>query len=102
MRVLRAPGFLFLVSSSLIGQRVITTTAGTEWLFSDDGAAATSAAIGRVTFIDSDAQGNILLSYVDNSMVMRVAADGIVKVVAGNGLQTFSGIGDQARNAALR
>jgi uncharacterized protein (TIGR03437 family) len=100
----RALGVVLCLSflSNAAGQRVITTTAGTEWIFPADGTAAVSAPIGRVVFVAVDAQGNILLSDVDNFMVMRVSADGIVRVVAGNGILGFSGIGGPARSASLR
>ena len=94
--------FFFSLLPTLVGQRVITTTAGTEWIFPGDGTPAVTAAIGRVTFVAVDPQGNILLSDVDNSMVMRVSTDGIVSVVAGNGIQGFSGIGGPARSASMR
>ncbi|HTM50992.1 MAG TPA: hypothetical protein VL285_19985 [Bryobacteraceae bacterium] len=83
-------------------QRVITTTAGTDWIFPADGAAAATAPIGRVVFIALSPDSGITLSDVDNFMVMNVSTDGVVHVVAGNGILGFSGIGGSARSASLR
>ncbi len=83
--------------------QVITTFAGAEWLFPGDGRPALQAPIGGLFSLDvaTDRNGNYYICDADNGMVMRVGADGIINVVAGNGLLTRSGDGGLAVNAAL-
>src|ERR1700730_6806 len=79
----------------VFGQGVITTFAGTDWLFSGDGRPAVQAPIGGVLSLDvaTDRNGNFYVCDADNAMIMRVGRDGIVNVVAGNGLLSQSGDG---------
>src|SRR5207244_5581632 len=45
--------------------------------------------------------GNAYFADIDNSRVMRIAVDGTLTVVAGNGIRGFSGDGGPATSAAL-
>ena len=95
---------LFLVTlSSAFAQRVITTFAGADWLFPGDGRPAVNAPLGGLFSLDIavDRNGNYYICDADNSMVMRVGLDGIINVVAGNGLLGISGDGGLAVNASL-
>ncbi|HYL35742.1 MAG TPA: hypothetical protein VEV17_07515 [Bryobacteraceae bacterium] len=85
------------------GQQVITTFAGADWLFPGDGRPALEAPIGGLFSLDvaTDRNGNYYICDADNGMVMRVGPDGIINVVAGNGLLTRSGDGGLAVNASL-
>ncbi|MBZ5608094.1 MAG: hypothetical protein LAP38_07550 [Acidobacteriia bacterium] len=85
------------------GQQTITTFAGTDWLFPGDGRPALQAPIGGLFSLDvaTDQNGNYYICDADNGMVMRVGPDGIINVVAGNGLLTRSGDGGLAVNASL-
>jgi len=94
-------GFLCLTPSW--GQRVITTVAGTDWLFPGDGRPAKDAPIGGVGGLDVavDSAGNYYVCDADNYMVFRVTPDGIIHSFAGNGINFSSGDGGLAVNAAL-
>jgi len=85
------------------GQGIITTFAGSPWLFPGDGRPALQAPLGGVTGLDvlADNKGNYYICDTDNQMVMRVGSDGIINVVAGNGFVGFSGDGGLAVNASL-
>src|SRR6266478_4027995 len=94
----------FLLTASLFAQtRVITTVAGSEWLFPGDGRPAIQAALGGPLSLDvaTDASGNFYIADTDNCIIVKVGADGIANVVAGNGLLGVSGDNGLAVNAAL-
>ncbi|HLK19665.1 MAG TPA: hypothetical protein VKT81_11940 [Bryobacteraceae bacterium] len=86
-----------------LGQRVITRIAGADWLFPANGLPALnaplSAAYGLGIAVDN--KGSYYIADGGNLMVMRVGPDGIVDVIAGNGLQFASGDGGLAVNAAV-
>jgi uncharacterized protein (TIGR03437 family) len=83
---------------------IVTTIAGigTEG-YTGDGGQATSAEIGRPTALALDPAGN--LYFTDSSpfamRVRRIATNGIITTVAGNGVTSFGGDGLQATSAAL-
>ncbi|MCW5981576.1 MAG: hypothetical protein KIT09_26055 [Bryobacteraceae bacterium] len=85
-------------------QAVITTFAGTDWLFPGDGRPASEAPLGG-TFgglgVTVDAQGNYYIADADNNMVMRVGSNGILDVIGGNGITGHSGDNGLATAAAL-
>jgi uncharacterized protein (TIGR03437 family) len=94
----------FLLSLPALAQpRAITTVAGADWLFPGDGRPAVNAPLGGGFGMDiaTDREGNLYIADMDNNMVMRVGPDGIVTVVAGNGVNFKSGEGGLAVNAAL-
>ncbi|HYL76136.1 MAG TPA: hypothetical protein VEU96_18145 [Bryobacteraceae bacterium] len=92
--VLATPGF---------AQRVITTIAGSDWLFPGDGRPAVNAPLSGADGMDVavDRNGNYYIADFGNAMVMRVGPDGIVNVIAGNGINFVSGDGGLAVNAGL-
>ncbi len=51
--------------------------------------------------IAADEQGNFYIADGDNQMVMKVSPDGILRVVAGNGIYGYSGEGGPATDASL-
>src|SRR5258707_15677701 len=87
--------------ASVCAQGVITTFAGADWLFPGDGRPAVNAPLGGALSLDlaTDRNGNYYICDEDNAMVMRVGPDGIVNVVAGNGLLGRTGDGGLAVNA---
>ncbi len=95
----------FLLLAPAWGQRVITTVAGTDWLFSGDGGPAKNAPISGEGGMDVavDSKGNYYICDQDNYMVFKVTPDGIIHNFAGNGFgQSFaSGDGGLAVDAAL-
>ncbi len=96
-------GFVLLSPAS--GQRVITTFAGTDWLFSGDGGPARNAPISGEGGLDVavDSSGNYYICDQNNYMVFKVTPDGVIHNFAGNGFgQSFaSGDGGLAVDAAL-
>jgi sugar lactone lactonase YvrE len=70
--------------------------------YSGDGGPAAQAAIGG--FVDGlavDAQGNLYIPDLDNQRVRRIAPDGTITTVAGNGQKGFSGDGGKATDATF-
>jgi uncharacterized protein (TIGR03437 family) len=95
---------LFLLAASAHAQRVITTIAGADWLFPGDGRPAINAPLSGALYgldVTTDNKGNYFIADGDNFMVMRVGPDGIVNVVAGNGINFSCGDGGLAINACL-
>jgi uncharacterized protein (TIGR03437 family) len=91
-----------LVLTAFMGYaQVITTVAGTDWVFRGDGRLANSAPLGRLWGIAVDSTGNIFAADGDNAVIVKVSLSGALSVVAGNGLIGFSGDGGPARNASL-
>lgn len=75
---------------------VITTVAGVGRAgFSGDGGPATRARLGHVADLSVQPRGGFLIADSVNSRVRRVAADGRITTVAGDGGDSFSG--DRAR-----
>jgi len=101
------PKSLLLLSTLLCCQAAfgqtatINTYAGSDALFAGAGLAATSAQLVSPDNIAVDAQGNVYFSDPGLSMVLKVAANGVVSIVAGNGLTTGGGDGGLAIGASL-
>jgi len=104
-RLPRGPGkalFLFLLFlSSSWAQGIISTVAGTNWIFPDDGKPGAQARLTGANGMAFDSQGNLYFAVPDLNMVMKLDTNGIVRVVAGTGLPGFSGDGVPARTARL-
>jgi len=92
---------VLLVSPLACGQGIITTVAGSTWVFRGDGGPATSAPLGYVYGVAIDAAGNVYASDQDNDLVVKVSPTGVLTVVAGNRLRGFSGDGGPATSASL-
>ena len=70
--------------------------------FSGDGGPATSAALGFPTGVFVDRSGNIFIADTTNNRIREVlAATGIIRTVAGNGMPSFSGDGGPATSGGL-
>ena len=80
---------------------VITTSAGTDWLFPGNGQRALDAPLGSTLGIAVDSQGNYFIADGDNHMVMRVGSDRILNVIGGNGIAAHSGDNGPATTASL-
>src|SRR5690242_5587158 len=72
-------------------QPVITTVAGTDFVFASSGAAALRAPLGDVFGVTVNDRGEIFFSSSTHAMIMKVSPDGTLSVVAGNGIRGFSG-----------
>src|SRR6266550_3349897 len=96
--VLLCTFILCLCGINAFPQGVITTIAGTDWLFPADGLPAVNAPLSASNGPDIavDHQGNLYICDLGNGVVMRVGPDGILTVVAGNGLIWYSGDGGPA------
>ena len=69
--------------------------------FSGDGGPATEATLQEPTFLLLDDDGNLYISDRDNNRVRKVATDGMITTVAGNGEDGFAGDGGPATEASL-
>src|SRR5262245_43032054 len=86
----------------LAGQGLITSVAGTDWLFPANGKPARTAPLGRVTGVAFDRSGNLLVADPDNAQVFKIDANGTITIFAGNGISGFSGDNGHATAASLR
>ena len=83
---------LAMFSLSAHGQ-VITTIANVDTTagYNGDGIAASSAHLFTPAGIAVDHAGNIYVSDADNYRIRKIATDGMISTVAGNGIQGYSG-----------
>jgi sugar lactone lactonase YvrE len=80
----------------------ITTVAGTGVAgFSGDGGPATTATLNSPSRVALDKAGNLYIADSDNFRVRKVALDGTITTVAGNGSADSSGDGGPATSAAV-
>ena len=85
-----------------MGTNVITTFAGTGFTgTTGDGGPAASAAIGSVFAVEIDRDNNLYLSDVTNNRIRRVAADGVITLVAGGGATGLTPDGSAAIGASF-
>jgi len=86
-------------------QGIITTVAGNGSRgFSGDGGPAVSAQLNITDFtggVAADAAGNLYIADTGNHRVRRIAPNGIISTMAGNGAAGFSGDGGPATSASL-
>src|SRR5438045_917096 len=72
-------------------QGIITTIAGADFPFTGDGMLAINTSLGSVTGVATDVQGNVYFTDLENHRVFQVGADGVLRVIAGNGVPGYSG-----------
>ncbi len=81
---------------------VITTVAGNGlFTFGGDGGAATAANLANPSGVAVDGTGNLYIADALNRRIRKVATNGIITTVAGNGTVGFSGDGGAATAASL-
>src|SRR5581483_10911073 len=81
---------------------VITTVAGSGGqTYSGDNGAAISAAFNLPQGLTLDAVGNIFIADTYNNRIRKIATNGVITTVAGNGAQGYAGDGGAATNASL-
>lgn len=97
----RALLLFVLLSGSLLGQGVITTIAGSDPNFTSNGQPAINAPIGYLNGVATDQSGNVYFTDPLEHLVLRVAANGTLSVIAGNGIAAYSGDGGPATSAAI-
>lgn len=96
------PALLFLLGPALLwSQGIITTLAGTDYVFAHEGAPASASPIGPVFGVGLAPNGELFLASPTQNIVFRVAATGTLHRFAGNGIKGFSGEGAPASAAAL-
>src|ERR1700744_532350 len=94
--------FLFVsLTGAMVAQNVITTIAGQDPTFAGNGLPGVNVPIGYVNGVATDQTGNVYFTDPLEHMVLRVAADGTLSVVAGNGIAGYSGDGGLATAAAI-
>ena len=81
--------------------QVITSIAGTDWIFPEQTVPALRAPLGAITALALDANGNLFVCDPDNHIVFRVSPDGSLSTFAGNGAPGFTGDGGPATNASI-
>jgi len=80
----------------------ITTVAGNGIQgYGGDGGKATSAQLKYPGGIALDSAGNLYVADSGNNRIRKLASDGIISTIAGNGLHGYSGDGGAATNAEL-
>src|SRR2546421_12003205 len=82
-------------------QGIITTLAGSTWVFPSDGRPALAAPLGGIKGLAVDGQNNLYVVDPDNHMVMKINPSGVLTVVAGSGIPGSSGDLGLAVNASL-
>ena len=81
---------------------VIRTVAGNgSYSFSGDGGPAAAAGLAGPQGVTFDAQGNLYIADTDSGRIRKVASDGLINTVAGNGTNSSSGDGGPATAAGL-
>lgn len=91
----------FAFSSLAFSQAILTSVAGTDWLFPGNNKKAAGAPVGSITAVTQDPDGNPVFCSPKDNMVLRLNRDGTLTVIAGNGLAALSGDGGPATAAAL-
>lgn len=83
-------------------QGTISTFAGTSQAgYTGDGGPASSARLSTPVDVKTDSSGNVFIADLTASVVRKVAPNGTITTVAGNGTQGFSGDGGPATQAML-
>jgi uncharacterized protein (TIGR03437 family) len=90
-----------LVGSHYATAQVITTIAGTSFTFPSSPLPALNVPLGLLQGVAVDAAGNVYVGDLSNNVVIRFVPGGQMTVVAGNGIQGFSGDGGPATSASL-
>ena len=92
---------LLALALTLPAQQIVTTLAGTEWVFPANGAAALNVPIAPGLATAIDPQGRLVYADSLNHVVVRIESNNTVTVIAGNGVRGFSGDGGDARRASF-
>jgi len=103
MRASFAYFLITLFTSFAQGQSRTELIAGAKWEFPGLAGpiAALQAPLGKPNSLALANNGDLLIADVGNNIVLRLSADGTLRVVAGNGTQAYSGDGGPATAASL-
>ena len=102
MRKPAAAMILLFGSSGALRAQIITTVAGTDWIFPGGARPAVDAPLGDTRGVLVDRNGVPYISDRDNHLVLRAAANGTLTVFAGNRLFGSTGDGGPATSASRR
>jgi len=91
---------LLFCSLSAAAQQVITTFAGTDWVFTDEGKTGVNASLAQPVAVATDSKSNLYIVDPFMNSVLKLNTSGVMSIVAGNGLRRSAGDGGPA-NAAL-
>jgi uncharacterized protein (TIGR03437 family) len=89
------------LAGAMAAQNAITNIAGEDPSFSGNGQPGVNVPIGYVNGVATDGAGNVYFTDPLEHLVLRVAANGTLTVVAGNGIAAYSGDGGPATSAAI-
>jgi uncharacterized protein (TIGR03437 family) len=92
---------LFMSVAALPAQQIVTTFAGTEWVFPNTGGAALDIPMSPQLAAAIDPQGRVVYADGLNHVVVRIEESGTTTVVAGNGVRGYSGDGGSALRASF-
>src|SRR5277367_5839836 len=95
-----AAAFLAAVLS-LPAQRVITTVAGTDYVFPSPSTPAANVVLRQPYGIAADPAGNVYVSDTQTGIILKITPAGVASVFAGNGFFLHSGDGGRATEAGL-
>src|SRR5579871_4249227 len=97
----RAFAALLLFGACAWAQGVVTTIAGSDYVFPDDGKPALQAHLVGAYGMAFDSKGSLYFVEGELNQVMKLDSKGIITVAAGDGLARFAGDGGPARAASL-
>jgi uncharacterized protein (TIGR03437 family) len=83
-------------------QQVITTYAGTDWAFVDDGKPGVNATLAQPVALATDSNGNVYIADPSFGEVIKLDTNGVATIFAGTGIHVPSGDGGLARAASLK
>jgi uncharacterized protein (TIGR03437 family) len=92
---------LALSAGNCLSQSIITTKAGTDFVFPTTSIPALGAPIGNVGGVALNNTGALLVTDTYRHLVLRISPQGQLVVVAGNSIQGLSGDGGIATSASL-
>src|SRR5215468_3237756 len=92
---------LIALAASAEAQGIVTTIAGTDYIFPDDGKPALQAHLSTPQGLAFDRQGNLIIADSGLNMILKLDTKGVISIVAGNGLARFAGDGGPARAASM-
>lgn len=90
-----------LIRAQVTGNSLITEFSTAQWVFTADGARGIDAPLYQVQSLNTDTNGRVIFADPGNHVVLQINSDGTVTVLAGNGLEGFSGDGGPAVAASL-
>jgi uncharacterized protein (TIGR03437 family) len=84
-----------------LGQRVIATFAGRDWVFPLQAEPAVNAPLSAIREVAVDTKGNLYIPDPANNVVVKVDSNGTSTIFAGNGIYAYTGDGGPATSSSL-